>query len=395
MSRKQEDSSLPAFTWRADFDHQHFMARVWQRQPLLIRQAWAAWRNPLSPEELAGLACEAEVEARLVLRNGKRWRLEHGPLQAQRFASLPKRQWTLLVQAVDHAVPAVAALLNAFRFVPDWRIDDVMVSYAADGGGVGPHFDQYDVFLVQGLGQRRWQVGSRCDADSPLVPHQDLRLLADFEVKHECLLDAGDILYLPPGYAHHGVGVGQHCMTYSIGFRAPARAELIGHWADAVLETLGEEDRYRDAGLTPPANPGELDAGSLARLHGMVIEAFADAENFGHWFGRYATERKYPELKDRPTRAITAAQLAKRLARGARLKRHPASRYAFVRGKRHVQLFVDGEVFICRGPAARFAERLCGEAGWRIGVADVRASARRELALVLFNFGALLFDDAS
>ena len=371
------------------------MARVWQRKPLLIRQAWAAWSNPLEPEELAGLACEPDVEARLVLRDRQGWRLEHGPLQAQRFASLPKRRWTLLVQAVDHAVPAVAALLNAFRFVPDWRIDDVMVSYAADGGGVGPHFDQYDVFLVQGLGQRRWQVGARCAANSALVPHQDLRLLADFEVKHEWLLNAGDILYLPPGYAHHGVGVGQHCMTYSIGFRAPARAELIGQWADAVLATSSDDDRYSDAGLTPPANAGELQAGSLARLQGMVIEALADPEIFARWFGRHATERKYPELKDRPTRAITAAQLDKRLARGARLKRHPASRYAFVRAKRDVQLFVDGEVFSCRGPAARFAERLCGEAAWRIGAADVRASARCELAVVLFNFGALLFDDAS
>lgn len=395
MRREQDDSSIPDFTWRADFDHQHFMARVWQRKPLLIRQAWTAWRNPLAPEELAGLACEADVEARLVLRIGKRWRLEHGPLQAQRFASLPKRHWTLLVQAVDHAVPAVAALLNAFRFVPAWRIDDVMVSYAADGGGVGPHFDQYDVFLVQGLGQRRWQVGPRCDAASALVPHQDLRLLADFEVKHEYLLDAGDILYLPPGYAHHGVGVGKHCMTYSIGFRAPARVELIGHWADAVLETLDDNDRYNDAGRKWPGNPGELDADTLARLHGMVVAALAEPESFARWFGRQATERKYPELKDRPTRALTAVQLEKRLARGARLKRHAASRYAFVRGKRDVQLFVDGEVFICRGHAARFAERLCGEAAWRIGVADLRASARRDLALVLFNFGALLFDDAS
>ena len=370
------------------------MARVWQRKPLLIRQAWVAWSNPLAAEQLAGLACEADVEARLVVRDQRGWRLEHGPLQAQRFARLPKRQWTLLVQAVDHAVPAVAALLNAFRFVPDWRIDDVMVSYAADGGSVGPHFDQYDVFLVQGLGQRRWQVGPRCDADTPLVPHPDLRLLAGFEVQHDWLLNAGDILYLPPGYAHHGVGVGEHCMTYSIGFRAPARAELIGQWADAVLETLREDDRYSDAGLTPPANAGELAATTLARLHGMVSAALADRQAFAAWFGRYATERKYPELKDRPTRAMTTAQLEKRLMRGARLMRHPASRYAFVRAKHNVQLFVDGQVFTCRGPAARFAERLCGDASWRIGTADVRAAARGELALVLFNFGALLFDDA-
>jgi 50S ribosomal protein L16 3-hydroxylase len=393
VSRTQLAAPAPAFTWRADFDRRDFLARVWQRKPLLIRQAWTAWRNPLAPDELAGLACEPEVEARLVWRDRKRWRLEHGPLVAQRFASLPQRNWTLLVQAVDHYVPAVTALLDAFRFVPDWRIDDVMVSYAVDGGGVGPHFDQYDVFLVQGLGQRRWQVGPRCDAHTPLLPDEPLRLLPDFEVKHDWLLEAGDILYLPPGYAHHGIGVGAHCMTYSIGFRAPARAELIGYWADAVIDTLSEDDRYSDAGLAPLANSGELDAATLARLQGMVSAALADPAAFALWFGRHATERKYPEQKDLPTRTISAAQLGKRLARGAHLKRHPASRFAFVSVKRGVNLFVDGEVMDCQGAAAQFAERLCGEAGWQIAAADVRAALACELAVVLYNFGALLFDD--
>jgi 50S ribosomal protein L16 3-hydroxylase len=390
-----ETQALPRFEWRADFDPTEFLARVWQRKPLLIRQAWREWNNPLAPEELAGLACEPDIEARLVLRERKRWRLEAGPLQAARFATLPKRNWTLLVQAVDHYVPAVAALLNVFRFVPDWRIDDVMVSYATEGGGVGPHFDQYDVFLVQGLGQRRWQVGPRCDADSALVANADLRLLAEFKVEHEWLLEAGDILYLPPGYAHHGVGVGADCMTYSIGFRAPARAELIGYWADAVAENLREDDRYSDAGLRPAANAGELDAQTLSHLHGMVMESLADRDAFVLWFGRHATERKYPELKDRPSRAISAAQLAKRLARGAGLKRHAASRYAFVRAKRGLRLFVDGEVLVCHGAAARFAERLCGEAAWRIESIDVRAAEAAALAVELYNFGALLFDDES
>ncbi len=395
MSRKRAPAAARSFAWRADFDRQDFLARVWQRKPFLIRQAWAAWRNPLAPEELAGLACEPEVEARLVLRDKQRWRLEHGPLRPARFARLPKRNWTLLVQAVDHAVPAVAALLDAFRFLPDWRIDDVMVSYAVDGGSVGPHFDQYDVFLVQGLGQRRWQVGPRCAADTPLLNHAQLRLLPDFAIKHDWLLEAGDILYLPPGYAHHGIGVGDDCMTYSIGFRAPARAELVGDWANAVIENLREDDRYTDADLALSDNPAELDAATLARLQGMVSAALADPAAFALWFGRHATARKYPELKDRPTRAIRAPQLIKRLERGARLKRHPASRYAFLRVKRGIHLFVDGEVMACQGPVARFAERLCGAAAWRIGADDLRAAPSRQLAVVLYNFGALLFDDGS
>lgn len=387
------EQAPPIYTWRADFDHQDFMARVWQRKPLLIRQAWQHWHNPLEPEELAGLACEHDVEARLVLRDRQRWRLEPGPLQAARFASLPKRNWTLLVQAVDHSVPAVAALLHAFRFVPDWRIDDVMVSYAAEGGGVGPHFDQYDVFLVQGLGTRRWQVGPRYDASSALVPNADLRLLADFEVEHEWLLEPGDILYLPPGHGHNGVGVGEHCMTYSIGFRAPARADLVGYWADTVLETLSEDDRYSDAGLSVPANAGEIDAATLARLHGMVMESLGDTEAFALWFGRHATERKYPDLKDRPSRPLTVPQFEKRVARGAALARHPASRYAFMHAARELHLFVDGEVLVCRGAAARLAESLCGAADGRITAADLRARDACALALELYNFGALLFDD--
>jgi 50S ribosomal protein L16 3-hydroxylase len=382
-----------AYTWREDFNHRDFLARVWQRKPLLIRQAWRQWRNPLAPEELAGLACEPEVEARLVLRDKKGWRLEAGPLEAARFGTLPRRNWTLLVQAVDHSVPEVAALLQAFRFVPDWRIDDVMVSYAADGGGVGPHFDQYDVFLVQGLGTRRWQVGPRYDADSALLPNADLRLLANFEVEHDWLLEAGDILYLPPGYGHHGVGVGEHCMTYSVGFRAPSRSELISHWADAALEGLVEDDRYGDAGMTLPANAGEIDATAIARLHGMIMERVGDAEAFRRWFGRHVSERKYPELKDRPTRPLRIEQFNKRLADDNALTRHPAGRYVFMRAPHGVYLFVDGEGLACKGAAARFAERLCADAAWRITPRQLRARDARALALELYNFGALLFDD--
>ena len=157
----------------ASFDTDAFLRDYWQKKPLLIRNPWAAWHNPLEPDELAGLACESEVESRLITQQPGRWDLEHGPLPEDRFESLGALPWTLLVQAVDHHVPEVAALIAPFRFIPDWRIDDVMVSYAVDGGGVGAHFDQYDVFLVQGLGRRRWQVGGRCDEGTELLPHDE------------------------------------------------------------------------------------------------------------------------------------------------------------------------------------------------------------------------------
>nr|MBP6556649.1 cupin domain-containing protein [Novosphingobium sp.] len=147
-----------------NFDSAAFLRDCWQKRPALIRAPWKAWVNPIAPDELAGLACEEGVEARLITHDAERIAAEHGPFAEARFSRLGKTPWTLLVQAVDHHVPEVAALLSAFRFVPNWRIDDVMVSIASDGGGVGPHFDQYDVFLIQGLGRRRWQVGAKCDA---------------------------------------------------------------------------------------------------------------------------------------------------------------------------------------------------------------------------------------
>ena len=392
MRTTRQAAPAREFIWRQNFDAQAFLARVWQRRPLLIRQAWQAWHNPLAPDYLAALACQPDVESRLVLGGKRGWRLEHGAIPPSRFASLPKKNWTLLVQAVDHHVPAVAKLLDAFRFLPDWRIDDVMVSYAVDGGSVGPHFDQYDVFLVQGLGQRRWQVGPCCDANTALLRHQDLRLLPGFEVKHDWLLDAGDILYLPPGYAHHGMGVGDDCMTYSIGFRAPSRADLLGHWADAVIDGLREDDRYTDGALTPSANPGEIDAATLARLHDMVGSLLADGDAFAAWFGRFVTAPKYPEFQAGPRRALDASRFAARLARGGRLVREPASRYAFVRHGRAVTLFVDGDAIECRGGAARLAERLCAYCAGQSVAADLRGAAALELAVDLYNRGALLFD---
>ena len=266
------------------FDIAAFLRDSWQKRPLLIKNPWADWQNPLAPDELAGLACEADVESRLIARNGGRanGRLvcEHGPIDATRFGRLGKKHWTLLVQAVDHHVPAVAALIEPFRFVPNWRIDDVMVSYAVDGGGVGAHFDQYDVFLIQGLGIRRWRVGQACDASTALLPHDDLRLLADFTPTAEYWLEPGDMLYLPPGIAHDGVAVGDDCMTYSIGFRAPACSELISDWADHVASQLPQDDRYTDPGLRLQDNPGEIAPDAIAALHESGYRKIAGTRRF-------------------------------------------------------------------------------------------------------------------
>ena len=274
-----------------NFDPTAFLRDYWQKKPLLIRDAWDHWTNPLVPDDLAGLACNDDTESRIVRHTKKRLKVEHGPFPEKRFAKAEKHPWTLLVQGVDRHVPDVAALLDPFRFIPNWRIDDVMVSYAVDGGGVGPHFDHYDVFLIQGLGQRRWQVGGPCDARTELQPHDDLRLLASFAPTEEHILDPGDMLYLPPGIAHDGVAIGDDCMTYSIGFRAPSRSELMAHFTDHVLSELTEDDRYTDPDLKVVSDPNAISAEAIERLHAMVLEKVGDHNAFARWFAGWVSIR--------------------------------------------------------------------------------------------------------
>lgn len=341
------------------FDIDHFLNHHWQRRPVLIRNPWGAWCNPLEPDELAGLACEADVESRLVIGDDAARVMESGPFPESRFGELGDGPWTLLVQAVDHLVPDVAELIEPFRFVPNWRIDDVMVSYATDGGGVGSHYDNYDVFLVQGLGKRRWRVGPVCNAQTPLLPHDDLRLIADFEATDEWVLEPGDILYVPPCFAHEGVAVGDDCMTYSIGFRAPSRAELVEGWSEHQAELMQDEDRYADPDLAIQANPGEITPAAIDRLHAIVMEALGDRDAFARWFGQYNSLPKYDgdPVADAP---IDEAALRVALAPGVALVRNPAARFSFIRQRDGgTLLFADGQVFECHAQAVLLAEQIC------------------------------------
>jgi 50S ribosomal protein L16 3-hydroxylase len=374
-----------------NFDIDAFLRDSWQKQPVLIPNPWAEWRNPLSSDELAGLACEDHIEARLITQpKPDKLKAEHGPFPETRFGKLGRAPWTLLVQAVDHHVPEVAALIEPFRFVPNWRIDDVMVSYASDGGGVGAHFDHYDVFLVQGQGQRRWQVGQLCDDTTALLPHDELRLLADFQPRAEWLLGPGDILYVPPRWAHNGVAVGDDCMTYSVGFRAPSRGELISGWCDELVPDLLDEDRYGDPGLTVQANPGEISAEALRKLHAMVTEKLADRPAFARWFGSYSTTRKYPDVDWAPEQPLDMDDLHALLAEGAPLLRNPASRFSFIRSEAgSLVLFVDGAEFACEGETAHFAEALCAADRLELGVVS---DATARVLLVLLNNGSVGFE---
>ncbi|GAA0764392.1 50S ribosomal protein L16 3-hydroxylase [Erythromicrobium ramosum] len=375
----------------SNFDVTAFLKDYWQQKPLLIRSAWDCWTNPVDPDELAGLACEPLVESRIITRRDHAWELEHGPVPESRFAKAGRDPWTLLVQSVDHHLPSVAALLDPFRFVPNWRIDDVMVSYAVDGGGVGAHFDHYDVFLVQGLGRRRWEVGALCDDDTELLAHDGLRLLADFQATEEWILEPGDMLYVPPRVAHRGVAIGDDCMTYSIGFRAPSRAELIEAWADDMIPDLSDSDRYADPHLLQQDNPGEISAEALAQLQAMIAETLLDKTRFARWFGQYNTTPKNPEIDWRPEHAEDADDVQQRLAAGMTLVRNPASRFSLIRETdTSLLLFVDGLCIACSDDTARFAERVCAET--ELAVPSNSAPATLEVIALLVNAGSLAFE---
>ncbi len=376
-----------------NFDVGGFLRESWQKKPLVIRNPWTSWANPLEPNELAGLACEDEVESRLITLGTRSWELEHGPLAESRFGRLDRDPWTLLVQAVNHHVPAVAALLEPFRFIPNWRIDDVMVSYAVKGGGVGPHFDQYDVFLVQGLGRRRWQLGEPCGDATELLPHDDLRLLASFEPTDEWILDPGDILYVPPRFAHNGIADSDDCMTYSIGFRAPSRGELIAHWSESLVADLPDDDRYCDPNLSLQDNPGEISLGAIDRLHTMIAETLHDRAAFERWFGQYSTTPKNPEMDWRPDEPVEIEQVRCLLAKDVSLLRNPASRFSFIReGGASLSLFVDGVCFACTGETAAFAELVCAQDRILARPEIVASTSAVELIGALLNQGSIAFD---
>lgn len=318
-----------------------FLRDYWQKKPLLIRQALPDFESPITPDELAGLSLEEEVESRLIIEHGKHpWELRRGPFEESLYTELPERDWTLLVQAVDQLVPEVAELLEQFQFLPNWRIDDVMISYAAPGGGVGPHYDNYDVFLLQAHGRRRWRIGQLCDSDSPLLEHGDLRILADFHGTDEWVLEPGDMLYLPPRLAHFGTAEDE-CMTYSVGFRAPSAAEVLTHFTDFLAQFLPDEDRYSDADLLPLEDPYQIQQDAIDRLKSLLAEHMSDERLLLTWFGQFMTEPRYPERVSGPV--IESEELLAALHEGAILVRNPSSRLAWSEVDIGLLLFASGQ----------------------------------------------------
>jgi 50S ribosomal protein L16 3-hydroxylase len=334
-----------------------FLRDYWQKKPLLVRQAFPDFVSPIDADELAGLALEDEVESRLVLEHGERpWELRRGPFAEDAFADLPERDWTLLVQAVDQFVPEVAELLEEFRFLPSWRIDDVMISYAAPGGSVGPHFDNYDVFLLQGDGKRTWKVGQMCNSDSPLIDHADLRILAGFEQSDEWTLEPGDMLYLPPRLAHYGIAE-DACMTYSVGFRAPSAAEVLTHFTDFLGQFLPDEERYSDADAVPAVDPHQIQHDALDRLKALIDKHMNDKDLLLTWFGQFMTEPRYPEQV--VGEEVSEQELLDYLGQGAILIRNPSARLAWSEFGDDLLLFASGRSCPLPGKLRELLKLIC------------------------------------
>ncbi|UCE30383.1 MAG: cupin domain-containing protein [Burkholderiales bacterium] len=311
-----------------------FLDRHWQRRPALLRQAFPGFRPPLGAAAIRAMALRDDAEARLIERIASRWRVTHGPLE--RLPSLRRRGWTVLVQGVDLLDDGVHALLGRFRFVPDARLDDVMVSFATDGGGVGPHVDSYDVFLLQAEGRRRWRIGRQ--RNHAFVPGLPLRILARFEPQHEYLLEPGDLLYLPPGWAHDGSAEGD-CLTYSIGFRAPGRGEVLRAWFEHCADTVAEGGpQLRDPGRRATRQPARVPPDVARTLHAWIAAHRARPAEVDAFVGAMLSEPKPSVFFDAPRRPAGAARLSAVIARsGIVLDRRTRMLYDRAR------LYVNGE----------------------------------------------------
>lgn len=320
-----------------------FLRDYWQKKPLLVRGAFPELAYRLSPEDLMELAQEDSVEARLVLEKGKTpWELRKGPFTAKQFKQLPKTHWTLLVQAVDHYLPELADYLDHFDFIPGWRIDDIMISFAPEGGSVGPHYDQYDVFLVQGIGQRRWQLGQHCDDSTPRIEGTPLRILQNIAVHFDEVLNPGDLLYVPPGLAHFGVAQND-CTTYSVGFRAPALAHVLERVVDTALESSGSRQLFADAGRGAAAAPGELSDADIDALRAQVLTLLQDKASLRQAIAPFLSEAKYEDYEPQGDE-LTVEEIREALASGALLRRDPASRCLYtIRDGQPDALFINGQ----------------------------------------------------
>lgn len=327
----------------------NFLSNHWQKKPLLIPAAFPEYKPPISAEELAGLACEDFIESRIISEHTEndqsiksRWQLESGPFAESRFSTLPESHWTLLIQGLNKIIPEFDDLLHEFNFIPNWRVDDVMASFAAPNGSVGPHIDQYDVFLLQATGRRKWMISEKPVTDNDYIEDCALKIIKDFTSQSEWILEAGDMLYLPPNVAHYGIGM-DDCMTFSIGFRAPSHAELLSAFVDEHINQLQDDMRYQDPELSSNINNGEITSDAINKVQDILLSQFSDKSKIEDWFGCFITDY----LNEDDSLGENTMNSSEFIARfkSSKLLRRPASVRAnyLINDNGLLSLFINGE----------------------------------------------------
>jgi 50S ribosomal protein L16 3-hydroxylase len=346
-----------------------FLARHWQKRPLLVRGAWPGLQDPASVSDLFRLAARDDCESRVVVRRGARWDLRQGPFRPAALRGMPAERWTILVQGLNHFVPAADRMMRRLAFVPWARLDDLMVSYAAPGGGVGPHVDSYDVFLLQGSGRRRWQIATRGPRE--LDPRAPLKILKRFRAEREWVLEPGDMLYLPPGVAHDGVAL-EPCFTYSIGFRAPSVRELGTEFLAFLQDRLDLPDTlYADPDLRPARAPAQLDDTLVERCARMIRRVRWSRRDVEAFIGCYLSEPK-PHVHFTPPRRPLAPPAFVRACARRGIALAPATGLLY-RGRR---FFANGEVVDAPAAARRLLARLADARAFGAGTSITPEAAR-------------------
>lgn len=323
-----------------------FLSDYWQQKPLLIRQAITDFIPQLDADDIAGLACDELAESRLVTGNFEKqnWALRYGPFLQKDFGDFPDADWTLLVQDVEKHYPPLQEIMNLFSFLPRWRIDDLMISVAGPGGSVGPHVDQYDVFLLQAAGTRRWEIAKTFGPQ--LLPDCELNVLQQFKAETEWLLEPGDLLYLPPGIAHHGIAMTAG-MTWSIGMRAPSSADLLLALGEWLAETPDEGGRYRDAGIGPATRTGEIDKVAMKKLRGFLGSTGADEAKLSSFLGSFLSRYRLAHEPAPSADEITPDQLGRLLERGDVPRHNPWTRLLWSESEEGARLYAAGAEYPC------------------------------------------------
>jgi 50S ribosomal protein L16 3-hydroxylase len=349
-------------------DKTQFLEVYWQKKPVVLRQAFTDFVDPLDEHELAGLAEDPDIDARVVSCKEGSWNVVHGPIDDFEEACIGS--WSLLVQSVDHHIPCANALMAAFDFIPHWRMDDLMVSFSNQGAGVGAHIDQYDVFIIQGKGSRRWQVGSQGDY-SEHFPHSDLRQIAPFEALIDEVLVPGDVIYIPPGFPHNGVAL-EDCLNYSVGFRAPSQQEMLSSLADFAIDEGLFNQRYSDQQLSERGFSGEIKQQELAAFKNLFQQVL-DSADFPRWLGHYLSKSQEDNAFEQYGADTLACQdIIDSLNNGVCFVRQLGIKPVFIENSGSAEqdftFYLEGQSFVVPGSAQDLLKRFLNAPQWAAAV---------------------------